>query len=116
MDFREETSVETGKQHWNKGPRLKRAVISEKLQDIQQDLQEDSRAADRKENSWIFRQDSKNECQDIVEGSAPSKTKKETAHGVRAMTVGALTTLGTFARPNRRKMMMMIKPRPTGAL
>jgi hypothetical protein len=28
----------------------------------------------------------------------PPKRKKQTAHGVRAMDVGALTILGTFAR------------------
>jgi hypothetical protein len=43
-----------------------------------------------------------------VEGLAPSETKKkETAHGVRAMDVEALTTLGTFACMNRRTMMVI---------
>jgi hypothetical protein len=44
-----------------------------------------------------------NECQDIVEGSAPSKTTEETAHRVRAIEVGALTTLGTFSCTGRKK-------------
>jgi hypothetical protein len=40
------------------------------------------------------RQNLKNECQDIVEGSAPSKTKEETTNNsLRAMDVGVLTTL-----------------------
>jgi hypothetical protein len=86
-------------QHWNKGLRLKGAAMSEKLDDIQQDFQDDPRAADHKESSRIFLQDSKNECRYIVEGSAPSETKKETAHGIRAMTVGALTTLELLPAP-----------------
>jgi hypothetical protein len=43
---------------------------------------------------------------DIVEGSAPSETKEETAHRVGAIIVGAPTTLGKFGRTNRRKMMI----------
>jgi hypothetical protein len=39
----------------------------------------------------------KNECQNIVEETATSETEKETVYGVRAMDVGALTILGTFA-------------------
>jgi hypothetical protein len=34
-------------------------------------------------------------------------TKKITAHGVRSVDVGALTTLETFARTNKRKMMVI---------
>jgi hypothetical protein len=46
---------------------------------------QNSRAADRRENSRIFPQDAKNECQDIMEGLAPSETKEETMYnGVRA--------------------------------
>jgi hypothetical protein len=37
--------------------------------------------------------DSKNECPDIVEESAPTQTEEETAHSLRAGTVGALVTL-----------------------
>jgi hypothetical protein len=44
---------------------------------------------------------------DIVEGSAPSKTKEKTAHRVGAGDVGALTTLRTFARTDRKKMMVI---------
>jgi hypothetical protein len=41
---------------------------------------------------------SENEYQDIVEGSAPSEMKEETTNSsLRAMEVGTLTTLGTFA-------------------
>jgi hypothetical protein len=43
-----------------------------------------------------------NECQDIVEGSAPSKTKEEAIKNrLRAMDKGALTTLGTVALTNQ---------------
>jgi hypothetical protein len=48
-----------------------------------------------------------NECQDIVEGSAPSKTKEETAHKVGAEDVGAWTSLGTFVLTNQRKMVVI---------
>jgi hypothetical protein len=44
---------------------------------------------------------------DIVEGLAPSEKEKETAHGVTAVDVGALTVLRTFARTGRRKMMVI---------
>jgi hypothetical protein len=43
-------------------------------------IQENHWAGDSEVNSRIFRQDSKNECQDIVERSASSGTKEETAH------------------------------------
>jgi hypothetical protein len=42
-----------------------------------------------------------------VKGSAPSETKKETAHGVIAADAGALITLGTFAHTIRRNMMVV---------
>jgi hypothetical protein len=42
-----------------------------------------------------------------VEGSALSETEKETAHGVRAVDVAALTTVGTFGCTNQRKMMVI---------
>jgi hypothetical protein len=44
MDDREETMDVPGMQQWNEGPRLKEAAMSEEGDDIQQDLQEDSRA------------------------------------------------------------------------
>jgi hypothetical protein len=50
-----------------------------------------------------------NEHQDIVEGSALSKTKEEltTSFRVGAIDVRALTTLGTSDHTNGRKMMMV---------
>jgi hypothetical protein len=62
----------------------------------------DPRAGYHKENSRIFCQDLKNEGQDIVEGSAPSETKEKTTNNrLRAMDIGALTTLGTVALTDR---------------
>jgi hypothetical protein len=43
-----------GMQQWNKGPRHKAADTSEEGEDIQQDVQEDHRAGDRKVNSQVF--------------------------------------------------------------
>jgi hypothetical protein len=48
-----------------------------------------------------------NECQDIVEGSAPSETKEEMAHRVRAGDLGALITLGSFACTEHKRRMMV---------
>jgi hypothetical protein len=45
----------------------------------------------------------------IVEGSAPSETEKEIAHGVGARNVGALAIQGCFAPlEERRKHGMMV--------
>jgi hypothetical protein len=43
----------------------------------------------------------------FVEGSAPSEMKEEMTHRIGAINVGALTTLRTFGRINRRKMMVI---------
>jgi hypothetical protein len=71
-------------------------------------IQGDCWAASRKANSQNFLQTAENECQDIVEGSAPSKTKEEPAHTVRAGDVGAFTTLGSFACIERKRRMIVI--------
>jgi hypothetical protein len=45
---------------------------------------------------------------DVVEGSAPSKTREETTNNsLRAINVGALTILETFGSTSRRKMMVI---------
>jgi hypothetical protein len=91
-------------QQWNNGPRLKGAAASRKWEDIRQDLLEGSRARDGEAKNRAFSQDSKNEWLDSVEGSTPYETKEETTNdSLRAMDVGALTTLGNFARTDRRK-------------
>jgi hypothetical protein len=41
-------------QQLNKGPRSNTTATSEEVEDIQQDLQEDRRADDRKANTWVF--------------------------------------------------------------
>jgi hypothetical protein len=65
---------------WNKRLRRKLAATSEEGEDIRQDLQEDSRAGDRKANSRVFDWVTGSESLDIVEGSRPSpETKKETS-------------------------------------
>jgi hypothetical protein len=56
------------------------------------------RAEDREANSRVFCQDLKNERKNVVEEQASSEMEKETALRIRAMDVGALTTLGTFTR------------------
>jgi hypothetical protein len=50
-DVQEEMLGKTGKNHWNKEPRFKTAIISGKQNNTQQDLQEDHRAGDNKANS-----------------------------------------------------------------
>jgi hypothetical protein len=62
------------------GTETERAATSWKLEDNRKDLQEGSRAGDREAKSWVFSQDSENECQNIVEWSAPSETKEETTN------------------------------------
>jgi hypothetical protein len=96
MDIQEETLGKTRRHQWNKEPRLKTAITSGK-QNTQQDFQEYRRAGDRELNSWVFCQNVENKYQDIMEGPAPSETENETAHRLKSMDVGALTTLGTFA-------------------
>jgi hypothetical protein len=81
------------------GSRLRKTVMAQgtetsrstyvKREDLRQDRRENHRAGDRKANSRIFHQDSKNEGLDIVEGPVPSQTVKETARRVGPGGVGA---------------------------
>jgi hypothetical protein len=71
MDIQEEKLGKNGMHQWNKEPRLKGAATSWKRKNIWQDLQEGSWAEDREAKSRTLSQNSENECQDIVEGSAP---------------------------------------------
>jgi hypothetical protein len=49
-----------------------------------------------------------NECQDIVERSAPYETREETNNkSIRATDIEALITLGAFTPTNWRKMMVI---------
>jgi hypothetical protein len=96
MNVQDETLDRPGMQQWhkgprnkaeairqqaNKGPRRQTAAISEKREDIQLDLQEDHRQhKDRETKGRILRRVAQNQGLDLVEGSTPSKTKKETLH------------------------------------
>jgi uncharacterized cupin superfamily protein len=97
-----------GMQQRQKELRHERAIMSGKQENTQQDLQEDRRAGGCKANSRDFHYTAENECQDILEGSAPSETKEESAHRVRAGDVGATTTLGSFACTEQKRMMMVV--------
>jgi hypothetical protein len=49
-----------------------------------------------------------NECEDIMEGSAHSRAKKETTNNrLRTVNIGALTILGSFGHINWRKMIVI---------
>jgi hypothetical protein len=98
-------------QEWDKEKRPEMSATSWKQEDIRCDLKEGFRAGDHKANGQIFCQVAESEGLDIVEGSAPSETEKETAHGVRAGNVGAPATLGSFAPPfekDEKHRMMVI--------
>jgi hypothetical protein len=57
----------------------------------------DLRAGDHEGSTRDAQSVSGNKELDVVEGSAPSETKKETVHGVRAGFVGAPATPGVIA-------------------
>jgi hypothetical protein len=97
-DVRDETSDECERHHLNKEARLKEETTSQEREDTRQDLREYHRAGDLEANSRIFRQDSKNEELDLMEGSAASETE-ETARRVGAGNIGAPVTLGSFPVP-----------------
>jgi hypothetical protein len=83
--------------------------VSKEGEDIWQDLRENHWAGDHEVNSRVVHQDSKYECQDIVKGSAPSKTKEEATNSrVRAIDVGALTILEALAPTDWKSRMMVI--------
>jgi hypothetical protein len=124
-DAREETTDAPGRQQRNKEPRTKGAAASEEGEDNRQRHQRmsqktkaksgklegimrsatNSRVGGREASSRDLLKTAENECQDTVEGSAPSETKKETINNsLRALNIGAVTTLGTFGRTNRKIM------------
>jgi hypothetical protein len=82
--------------NWQQHLRMKQetGARSWKQEDIWQDLRENHQAGDCEVNSRIFHQDSKNEHQDIVEGSAPFEMKEETTNNrLRTMYLEALPSL-----------------------
>jgi hypothetical protein len=83
QQWHKEPSPETEaiRQQADKGPRRQAAAMSEKRDDIQLDLQEDHRQReDREAKSRILRRVAKNQGLDLLEGSTPSITEKNTAH------------------------------------
>jgi hypothetical protein len=63
-------------QQWNKGLRLKGAVMSEEGQDIRQDLQEDCRAGGHETSIRIFRRAAEMNVRALWRGRSPPKRKK----------------------------------------
>jgi hypothetical protein len=93
-------SAETGKHKRNKDPRLKKAIISEKQEDICKKLREDLQTGECKAKSRIFCRVTQNQELDVAERSTTSETVEEPTCivGVReARDVGALATLDSFA-------------------
>jgi hypothetical protein len=82
-------------------------TTSWKRKDIWQDLWESHWAGDDKRIARSSIIDSKNECQDIVDGLAPSKMEEQITHRVGAINVGSLTTLGTSGSINWWKVMVI---------
>jgi hypothetical protein len=76
LDAWEETPGESGRQHWNKDPRLKEATISDEPEDMWENLRKNHRTGNREANSWIFCQVTKNQGLNTVEGSVPSETEE----------------------------------------
>jgi hypothetical protein len=73
--------TEATRQQADKGPRHQTAVMSEKQENIQLDLQKDHRQSeDHKAKSRILRRVVENQGLDLVEGSTPSKMENKTAH------------------------------------
>jgi hypothetical protein len=58
--------------------------------------------------SQVFHQTAENECYAIVEKPATTQVKEETTSSLRAMDVGASTTLGTSAHINWKKKTVVV--------
>jgi hypothetical protein len=102
--IQEEMYGATRMQQRHEEPRPKRPITSGKQENAQQNFQAAQRAGDREANSQVFCQDSKNECQNIVEEPAITQTKEETAHSLRARD-GASATLIILPAPTRKEEM-----------
>jgi hypothetical protein len=92
-------STETRKREGNKDLRLKEAAISEKQEDIWENLQEDLQTGECEANRQIFCSVRKNQGLDLVERLTTFETVEEPTRivGVReAIDVGALATLDSF--------------------
>jgi hypothetical protein len=103
MDVQGEMLAKTGKIRGNKDPRLKEATVSGKRRTDLQDPQNDSRAGIHETSKWDVQGVTKNDEPDIVEGTAPSETEKETAHRAGAGNVEAPATRDGLNPPPERK-------------
>jgi hypothetical protein len=92
--------------NWDKELTLIGATMSEEeREDIQQDLQENDWAGNRKGNCQIFHLDLKKEELDVMEVSAPSEMKEEPIQvfSIRTRNVGALATPGVMGKRRTKK-------------
>jgi hypothetical protein len=61
------------------------------------------RVGDHKANSRVFSQDSKNECQGIIEELSHTQTEEETPGSLKARDIGAFATHGSFTHTDQKK-------------
>jgi hypothetical protein len=80
MDIQEEMSARTEKIRGNKDLRLKEATVCGRRRTVLQDPQNDPIAGIYEASKWDVQRVTKNGEPDNVEGMAPSKMEKETAH------------------------------------
>jgi hypothetical protein len=79
--FRSRTMEIPGMQQWHKGSVRQTAAMFKKRGDSQRDLQEGHHARDRETSSGNPQVVTKIKKMDLVEGTAPSKTEKESCTG-----------------------------------
>jgi hypothetical protein len=80
-----------------KGLRPETAAVTGKQGKCQQDPETAYGAGSCQASSQVFRQDYKNECQDVVEKLAAANAKEEATHNWSATDVGVPATLRSFA-------------------
>jgi hypothetical protein len=102
MKVRELTPDESEIQQRHKEPEPETVATTRKQRKFQRGPERDHSAGGRQARSRACSQDSKNECQNIVQDSAPTQTKGETTSGLGACAVGAPATPGYSLSVNRR--------------
>jgi hypothetical protein len=82
---------ETRMQQWHNEPREAREILT----------RPSGRPYDwrSQRKSWIFCHDSKNECQDVIEESAPTQTKEETTSSFNSQTCRSIDHLELLSTP-----------------
>jgi hypothetical protein len=90
---------------WHKEPSPIRVATSRKQEVIQQNCQADSWTGSHQASSRVFCEDSKNECQGIVEESTCTQIEEASTNGLRARYVGAPVTLRSFSRADWKNKM-----------